>query len=381
MKKIGIITITDYNNYGNRLQNYAVQEVLRSLGFSVNTIPNSVSVKSSNHFVPLTRLNKLKSMSIGDIYNKISSKLIKKHYENHIRSKRINTFKDFSINHITETEYSITSENIPNHISEEYDFFIVGSDQTWNPVFRYGASFDFLTFAPKDKRIAYAPSFGINEIPQEYIERYKLWISEIRSLSVREIAGAKIIKNLTDREATVLVDPTLMLDKNKWLSISEASPNKPKEKYLLTYFLGPISLENKRKIKQIAKKNNFVVVSLNDIYDSKTYVSNPSEFIDFIHSASILCTDSFHGAVFSILFEKPFIVFERVSNVPSMNSRIETLLSTFKFKDRLDVNLINNKDFLEIDYSHVPPILEKERKKTITYLEQALEVKGYLNVQ
>ena len=105
------------------------------------------------------------------------------------------------------------------------------------------------------KRIAYAPSFGISKIPEEYIDRYKTWLSEMYKLSVREEAGAKIIKELTGRDAVVLVDPTLMLTKEKWLSISKRAKNKPEGKYLLNYFLGSVSKETKKKIKSIATKN------------------------------------------------------------------------------------------------------------------------------
>lgn len=203
----------------------------------------------------------------------------------------------------------------------------------------------------------------------------------MNKLSVREEDGAKIIKELTGRDAIILVDPTMMLTKEKWLSISKEAENKPKGKYLLTYFLGNISNENKKIIKLIASKNDLSIVNLANIKDYKTYLADPSEFIDYINSASILLTDSYHGTIFAILLEVPFIVFNREGSLHSMNSRIDTLLSKFKLESRRADNLFYDKNNLldsnklfEVDYSHVPLILDAERKKAYDYLKEVLNL-------
>jgi len=194
-------------------------------------------------------------------------------------------------------------------------------------------------------------------------------------LSVREEAGAKIIKELTGRDAVVLVDPNLMLTKEQWLLISKTAIHKPNKPYLLTYFLGGICPENKEKIYSIARDKNLEVVNLEDLEDEVRYVADPAEFLDYINSSAIVFTDSFHGTVFSILFEKPFVVFDRIDNIQSMSSRIDTLLSKFKLDSRKWENVKNTDDIFNIDFSHVPEILEFERKKAIDYLKNALEVK------
>lgn len=366
MKKIGIVTIIDYSNYGNRLQNYATQEVLKSLGFNVITIVNAPK--------PANVLSKIKRMPINVIISKAINKA-KNFKKNIVHRQRIAALKKFTDAYIFETDTCITEKYIPNNFSDEFDYFVTGSDQVWNPTFRYGSPIDFLTFAPKHKRIAYAPSFGVSKIPSDYVKRYKEWLSEIPYLSVREHAGAKIIKELTGREAVVLIDPTLMLPKERWLSIAKPAKNKPKKEYMLTYFLGGIPNEYKRKIYGIAKKNNLQVINLADINDRQTYIVGPSEFIDFINSASLFCTDSFHGVVFSILLETPFIVFDRVGNFPSMNSRIETILSTFKLESRHQRN-IDDASIFNADYSHVDLILERERKKALDFLKKALNIEA-----
>jgi hypothetical protein len=375
MKRVAIITINDYHNYGNRLQNYATQEVLRSLGFEVETVVNN-SIYNPNKVIKLKdRIRKIKNLS-----NKEKCKLVKAKILIHINKKsnvkRIEAFKAFTTSNILETDYCISDKNIPIDLSDSFDFFITGSDQVWNPMFGHGSPIDFLTFAPKYKRIAYAASFGVSNIPQEYIENFKYWLSEMRTLSVREEAGAKIIKDLTGRHATILVDPTLMLKKEKWLSLSKKAVHKPRNEYLLTYFLGDITNETKKRIKQISLKNNLEVINLTDIKDKNRYYADPSEFIDYINSASIFLTNSFHGVVFSILLEKPFIIFDRIGNMPSMNSRVDTLLSTFNLQSRQWDNITSDDDIFNTDYSHIAKILEFERNKSLEYLKEALQVEN-----
>lgn len=372
VKKVGIITICDYKNYGNRLQNYATQEVINSLGFQAETIVNIPSdVNKLTSFKK--KLTRVKDMPPNELYTKIKGK-INYQFNQYLEKERINAFKKFTEMNINETEFTISLDNIPENLSDKYDFFIVGSDQVWNPIFRNCSPIDFLTFAPKQKRIAYAPSFGISSIPEEFAENYKKWISEFNYLSVREKEGANIIKQLTGRDAIVLVDPTLMLTKEKWLSISNPAIHKPKNSYLLTYFLGDIPREYHKLINATALKNKLEIVNLADKKDKKRNIADPSEFIDYINSANVLFTDSFHGAVFSILLQKPFIIFDRLGNIPSMNSRIDTLLSTFNLYSRKWDNIKNNDDIFDVDYSHVAQILEIERKRALDYLREAFEI-------
>ena len=376
IKKIGILTINDYDNYGNRLQNYASQEVLKSLGFSVETIVNTTKYTHNNpNNNIINKIRNLKLMTISDIFEKITFKMRSYLCKNKIqecKNKRIKAFKNFTSVNISETDYSISIDNIPKNLGNKFDYFVTGSDQVWNPTFRHFSRIDFLTFAPKNKRVAYAPSFGLSEIPGQYVDKYKIWLSQMSGLSVREEAGAEIIKTFTGRDSVILIDPTLMLSREKWLSISKQAVHKPKNPYLLTYFLGKLTKENTKKIKQIALENKLQLVNLGDINDRDAYMADPSEFLDYINSASAFFTDSFHGAAFSILLGTPFTIFDRVSNIPSMNSRMDTLLSTFSLNSRKCDNVNTNSDIFNADYSHVVAILEVQRKKAIDYLEEAL---------
>lgn len=359
MEKIGILTINDYSNLGNRLQNYAVQEVLIEIGKKPTTIIHRREGTASSKI----KLNKL---SFKDIKKKLKNKYFFYKYKKEylLKQKR---FRDFSDAHIIESKFWISEGNFPREL-DTFDFFLTGSDQVWNPQFSFGTSIDFLSFTDKKKKIAFSPSFGISHIPSQFEEFFKTNIENFGKLSVREEAGAKIIRNLTGKEAEVLVDPTLLLSKEKWKSIAAEHSNKPKKPYLLTYFLGEKSAEYKEWITNYSKVNSLDVVDLGDVKHKKYFDTDPSEFIDFINNAQIVLTDSFHGAVFSIIFEKDFIVFKRNSDGISMNSRIETLLKKFNFQNRTFENLNNTKEIESVNFSNSLKIIENEKKKSLDFL-------------
>jgi hypothetical protein len=378
MKKIGIVTICDYKNYGNRLQNYAVQEVLKSLGFEAETIRNDPARPNPDDFPGIAeRLKnaaKLPLKQLGqNIWIKIRDELNKKEL-NRLLEPKIKSFKEFTRQNIAETSFKVSVDAIPEDLAAQYDFFVVGSDQIWNPNFRYGSPIDFLAFAPENKRVAFSPSFGISSLPERYVERYKTYLSQMAHLSVREQTGADIIAQLTGRKAEVLVDPTLMLTSEKWMKIAKAATEKPAGKYLLTYFLGEVPGEIRKKVNAISAKSNLEVVQMASLRDKKRFATAPGEFIDYISSAEIIITDSFHGAVFSILFSKPFIIARRKGKSLPMGSRIETLLSKFKMESRKWENMENREDAFEIDFTHIPELLEAERNKVLDYLKKAFKI-------
>lgn len=358
MGKIAIVTLNGYFNYGNRLQNYALQEVLSSFGYEVQTL-------RMNRDKHANKINKL----IKEIKSWIKNPSV---YIN--QKHREGVFLEFSHKYIIETEIVFNMDDNLTYLDMEFDYFVVGSDQVWNPSMNRASSFFFLDFVEENKRIAYSPSFGISELPDEVILDYEKWISKIPYLSVREYDGAKIIKKLTGREVSVLVDPTVLLSKEKWINVSKVAKKKPTDKYLLTYFLGEISEEYKKQINEIANLRGLEIINLGDKKEKKTYRTGPSEFIDYINDCSVFCTDSFHGAVFSILLEKPFIVYERKGAV-SMYSRIDTLLNKFDLSERKSYDIEINENVFEIDYTNVLPLLEAERQKSIGFLRNSLNIK------
>lgn len=356
MSKIAIITLNGYFNYGNRLQNYALQEAIESLGHEVETI----------------RFNR------SNLKNEIRKKIGNiKRFTLHPRvfnseNERKKIFKYFTTQNIKETERTYNIHDDLGFLNKKHDYFVIGSDQVWNPSMNKRSSAFFAEFADKSKRISYSPSFGISSISDEDKYDYKKWLNEIAYISTREDDGARIIMELTGREAEVLIDPTLLLSKKEWLTVSKNAPIKTKKPFLLTYFLGEIPSEYQQQIDLIAMKHNLEIINLADQKDKKTYETGPGEFIDYINKATIFCTDSFHGTVFSIILEKPFIVYERRGSV-SMFSRINTLLDIFDLHSRKSGNInLEENNALNINYSNISEVLKYEKNKSMNFLVKAL---------
>lgn len=372
MKKIGIVTLNGYENYGNRLQNYALQEVLRSFNYDVKTVIIQKCIQQEKN----RNLNRIKYIGMKDLLRALKLRTINRTiYKS--QKIRLGIFKEFSSNYLNEVKYTISGKEQLNNsyeFSNNYEYFVVGSDQVWNPNFIENENTYFLRFTKKNKRIAYAASFGIAELPEKHREHYKNLLKGMEQISVREKAGAEITKALTDLDVPVHVDPTLLLSKEQWLKLAVRAKNKPQNRYLLTYFLGGIPKKYIKQIQFLAKINNLAIINLGDIREKDTYRTGPSQFLDYIYDCSIFCTDSFHGAVFSILFERPFIVYPREGSV-SMYSRINTLLDKFDLNNRKVENIEVDEDVLNIDCSNVAAIIEKEKNKALNYLKKVLSIK------
>lgn len=357
MKKVGIITINDYSNYGNRLQNYAVQEAMEKLDINAETIQNIDGI----HSFDKTTIFKFQ---IKNFIKKIISKKYMR-YNNFLRfNKKINLSK-----------IKVDKEHIDNNLDKMYNFFIVGSDQVWNPNFERLSNLDLLTFTEPSKRISFSASFGVNDIPNKIKKEVGKELEKFKAISVREDRGKAIIEELTGRkDVEVLVDPTMLLTPEEWDKVSKKPIMLKKDKYILNYFLGELSEERKKEINRIAKENDCEVINILD-KESPFYECGPSEFLYLEKNAFLICTDSFHSSVFAILYNTPFLVFEREDKTISMNSRIETLLSKFKLEDRKYNGKILKKD-LKCNYKEAYKILEEERKKSETFLKKALGIKN-----
>lgn len=359
--KIGIVTITAGTNFGNRLQNYALQSYLEKKGFYVETLIND----SKGKITIVGRIKKLvkKILHIFDIKNK----------------KREGKFKEFNKKFIKFSKYHVSNDiqEMNNDIDNIFDFFICGSDQIWNPSFDCNAGANFLQFTTPNKRIAYSPSFGVNEIPKRRVAEIKGYLQGFKKISVREDAGKHIIEKLTKKkDIDVLIDPTMLLTSNEWSSISK-QPTRlsilKEKKYILNYFLGNLSDTKQKEIIRFANENNCEIINLLDKSDP-FYFSGPSEFLWLEKNAFLICTDSFHSSVFAILFNRPFVIFDRDDKNVSMSSRLENLLSKFKLNDRKYNGVNITEDYLNHDYRDAYKILEKERSKSELFINDALYV-------
>ena len=350
--RVAIITINDINNFGNRLQNYALQYILKK--------------------------NKIKCENIVDstYYDfKITFKDYLKHYLYILffksRIRRIDFFYHFN-KKICYSKYNF------NNASDKYDYFIVGSDQVWNPYFAL-SDVTLLKNIDSKKRISYSASFGVSSIPQKYHSKLKSELNKFKSISVRENSGQDIIKKITGNDnVKLLIDPTMLLTADEWDKVSKKPAQLDKiknKKYILNYFLGKLSTDRKEEIEKIAKENKCHIINILDKKDP-FYLSGPGEFLYLEKHAFLICTDSFHSSVFAILYNRPFIIFDREQKgMENMNSRIDTLINKFKLKNRKYNGNNITKENLDHDYSEAYKILEKEREKSKDFLEKALDIK------
>lgn len=359
-KKVAIITLMG-NNYGNRLQNYAVQKFLTNQGFETETLKN-------NYFTN-KKVNSLKN-KIKYIYSIIKHELLLRDGSYRINNslftnERTKMFVEFNKNII----FSKHNFNIKKRMN--YDYYFVGSDQVWSPEMGL-QDLGLLTFEEDNKKkISFSASIGVNSIPKAHQESMKKYISKFNKLSVREDKGKEIIEELTGRkDIEVLVDPTMLLNSKDWDLVSKKPKNLKEGKYILNYFLGELSNDKLEEIKRIANENDCFIVNLLDKNDP-LYNSGPSEFLYLEKNAFLICTDSFHSSVFAIIYNRPFVVFEREQQgLGNMNSRIETLLNKFNLNDRKYNGLNITENNLKCNYEETYRILEIEKEKSRKFVEK-----------
>ena len=263
----------------------------------------------------------------------------------------------------------------------QYDVYMVGSDQVWNPHTSSSIEPYFLTFAPQEKKkIAYASSFGVSEIPESLNERFQKLLNGLNRISVREQSGVTLVEKLTDKKAYLVLDPTLLLDKTDWNKVMKQYPNMP-QKYILIYQLSKsqaivdlalrIGKCYNLKVYRICKRayantHNEGIINITD--------AGPAEFLSLIYHSTFMITNSFHGTAFSINFNIPF--YSIISAKKTNNSRLESLLHITQLHSRLlkDDTPIDSIDISDkIDYTMANKLLESYRKQSINYLTDSIE--------
>lgn len=368
MIRIGKITLDGHDNYGNKLQNFALQAFLERYAAHVDTLWHS----SLNIFdLDMAKWPLARRVRLACLESKFEKRIDHWMHEA-IRKYR---FKQFDDQHI-HTRYDC-GNILRSDIAREYDFFLTGSDQVWNPHEQQeDKRVNFLTFAPSEKRIAYAASFGVSEIPEKIKKDFSTWIEGMTAISVREQRGAEIVRELTGREVPVLVDPAMLLSAEEWNKIAKKPIWFTNEKYILLYFLSGIPEVAQCNIERLARERNLKIIDLMDEGKIDWYCSDPAEFLYLISHAELIYTDSFHGAVFSILYHRPFVICDRQEKHTEKraNSRIDTLLDLFQLLDRYGIkaNQYMVETPFEMDFTGVEKILERERKRSDHFIRSAM---------
>ena len=260
-------------------------------------------------------------------------------------------------------------------LNERYDVFLSGSDQIWNPQLQHGDTSYLLDFVTDDqKKRSYGSSFGVKEIPEEYREEYIKLLSSYRRITVRERAGADLLRNLLDCDADIVLDPVLLLTPEQW---NEKLPGRLfKKKYVFAYQMAHSALPAKavtKARKTLGAGAIFVPFPILGACRCKPKLGLSSlEWVAAIRDSEAVVTDSFHGVVFSILFKKNFYYMITSDTVRKRLSRLETLLDDLGISDRL-VDSEKDCDFTKhIDYDAVHARLSELRARSLKILGELI---------
>ena len=289
---------------------------------------------------------------------------------NNARYERIKILISFYDKYITGIYDSTYHEALTSNKSRwrKYDYAVAGSDQIWNAPHVQASEalkFYYLYFIERNKRVCYAPSFGIPELQKRY-SIHKKGLKGFNKLSCREKSGCDLIKKLIGQDAQLVLDPTLLFNADWWRKISRKPDYKLPKRYALAYFFG-IPKEYKSVINQIIKTENLELIDIFDPEDKLHFLTGPQEFLYLVDHAEIIFTGSFHGTAFSINFEKKFISFGE------SNSRIESILSQLNLMNRLYKNG-HEIPSGEINYNEVNEKLNILRESSLKYLRDCLHV-------
>lgn len=380
--KVGILTILNVNNYGAELQCCALYRKLQQLGYDAEVINYLFGIHPEHVFdgekrsvpIPLKQLIKVKLLPV------VQNMFCMFHQKNkRLRNKRFDEFHA-KYNHLTSTVYPSVKSLYEAKFN--YDVLCIGSDQVWNYMKGYSLEPFFACFDKNNtKKITYASSIGLSSLSVEAEQVFKKELSNFAYISVREQQASEILEKLLNRKIDVVLDPTLILNKQEWIEVAKYDMC-PKEKYLLVYIVTIKPCDYVLTLaRHIAKQRNLKIVRIcRDAYPEHSgsdveeiLTAGPSDFVGLFSKAEFVVTNSFHGTVFSINFSKPF--YSVIKSHHSTNSRLTSILKKLGLEDRIVPVGSQLPMISDIDFSDPSAKLEAERKLSIEYINNALSNK------
>lgn len=329
--KTAIISFHNAYNYGAALQAYALQKAIENMGIDCEYIDYINEHRRQSYDMNYLFKNALAERDfkfavralLGTPFMKIRGKRFDRFYKKYVRT----------------TSRSYKNSEEAQELNHCYDKFIVGSDQVWNPE-NNGADFAYLLDFVEDnsKRVSYSPSFGLSEIPDEYIEKYRENLLKFSFLGVREQAGADIVKRLTNQDAELLLDPVFLINKDEWLKLIPQNSGRKKYVFYYTNHNGEIRdfLSTGYSMKGLEYHILSTKITPFDFINPKkkiTVAMNPEEFLGEINSAELVVTSSFHCLAFSLILQKPFAVI--LTGNTGKDERLVNLLQICGLENRI----------------------------------------------
>lgn len=368
MEKVLLTTVFSGYNYGSSLQVLATKTILKELGYDCRLVAMKSLIKGRDIRIKKLITILIRSWLIRGKNGANALSTYKGSYNKVMIGDSVTRFEQFT-NEYLEPHYM--SWNSMKRLAKECVACFAGSDQIWNSSTMYVDPMYYLRFAPAEKRIAFAPSFGRDFVAEYNKKKMSKWISDFAYLSVREDSGVRLIKDLTGRDAIHLIDPILMVKGETWKKTLNLQDKQ--ENYILTYFLDKPSESARKAIAELKETLKCEVIAIPYQFDDMSYCdkvvpTGPIEFLDLINNAKCVLTDSFHGTAFSINLHTPFYVFGRnYGTAHSQNSRIESILKMMNMQDRFEQKDIVGQ-LKAINFEVSEQILSDERNKSRNYI-------------
>lgn len=382
-RMIGVCIKYFHENYGGMLQAYATVSILESRGLDYELIRYQKKQTPIGVLKSLPRL--LNGVLLNDKYEEFLKRRGLRHHKEFAQNETIRrqAFEQFVCRHFTKVSPVFVGYKALRKGAERYSAVVTGSDQLWSPA-GLPTNYYNLMFVPNHiRKISYASSFGVKQIPWYQKKRTAQFLNRIDFISMRENRGQQIVKELTGKSVPTILDPVFMFDQKGWKQLIPVNQEEQGD-YIFAYFLGKNS-SHRKAVVQAAQKLSCKIITLRhlDQYveedenfgDLAPYDVAPDKFLNLLRGAKYICTDSFHGACFSIIHKKSFVIFDRYSDQckNSKNSRIDTLCENlglqnrrFRAGDELAYRLT-----VPIDYKAVERRLETLQCEANHYLDKA----------
>ena len=376
---VGLLTLDSrIYNYGGFLQEMALQDAIKGLGYKCEIIDYEVS----QEFNTISLKRGIKNFS----FDKIKKKLTKEKTTplsssvSDAITKRKRAFDKYRAHNLVlsrKLSYSdLHSVDLP------YEQLVCGSDQIWNPDYNIPAF--FLNFGKKEcRKIIYAASIGKGQLSCLERKTYSKLLEFPDYISVREDSAQKLISSITEKNVELVLDPTLLQQQEYWMKKADDSSLNHRN-YIFCYFLN-LTDEKVKSVNDFARKNNCEIIAIPYLHNETEGYSeklngklisevNPADFLNLIRDAEAVITDSFHATVFSIIFQKDFWCFGRNTGTYSMNTRLHTLLNYVEMGDRMiapdDLKNKTHCTHIDIDFHN----LKMKQEESIAFLSNALEM-------
>ncbi|WP_420745571.1 polysaccharide pyruvyl transferase family protein [Photobacterium damselae] len=375
-KNVGILTLPLINNYGGILQAFALKKTIEKLGYRPILI--DYHKKDLNYFELVS--HKFKNFIKCTVF-KNDAKLI---FQTPEISRFINkNAADFISLELSPKTDKITSFQQLSDLNEYFSAFIVGSDQVWRPEYTPEIARYFLDFvAPSNKRISYAASFGVDSplYSEDQLEYCKAELKKFKLITVREDVGKSVLDSTFGiKNSEHVLDPTLLLSQSDYTELFDKYPSKASKGQVFCYILDN-NYFSKKVVDKVICATKLHAFQVKPKPADSQYFENKEDYVyphivDWLrafHDAEYVVVDSFHGCVFSIIFNKPFLA---IGNKKRGLSRFTSLLRLFDLDDRL-VLTDSNLDMLTItrdyDWSAINTILKNRRDFSIDLLLNSL---------